>query len=96
MTTSRYEGKPLLRVLECYVLWAIGELEEKDQILLVKITPKLQNIYNQKGKWQDIVTAIMELPENMPELVKQMWEKYKDQGLTPEKFAQVFVDQNLS
>jgi hypothetical protein len=29
--TSRYEGKPLLRLLECYVLDTIGELSPSDR-----------------------------------------------------------------
>ena len=29
-SNTRYQGKPLLRLLECYVLLAIGRLGEKE------------------------------------------------------------------
>ena len=41
---TRYAGKPFLRVLECYVLWAIGELTSEHEKLLVTMTPKLREV----------------------------------------------------
>ena len=53
--SGRYEGKPLLRLLECYVLLAIGELSSDDQLVLSEMTPKLQGVYKCSGRWDQIV-----------------------------------------
>jgi hypothetical protein len=98
---SRYEGKPLLKLLESYVLWTIGELPTKDAELLTQMTPKLQSIYGIQGDWQQIISAVMELPPNMPTLIRDLWTKNtqiaRQNGVTlaPQHFAEMFVDNNL-
>ena len=47
---SRYDGQPLLRLLELYVLWAIGELPQAEQDRLNTMAPKLQSIYGGGGE----------------------------------------------
>src|SRR5262245_25484658 len=104
MTNSnpRYEGKPLLRLLECYVLWAIGELSENEAKTLEDMTPKLQAVYNTQGNWQQVISAVMEFPPNMPELVRDLWLRNQEiaisHGTTLEaqRFAEMFVDENLA
>lgn len=99
---ARYDGKPLLRLLECYVLWVIKELPEKDATTLKEMTPKLQLIYGRSGAWHQVIASVMELPSNMPALIQQMWAKNTDiartrgVNLSPEQFAEMFVDQNLA
>ena len=41
-TSERYAGRPFLRLLDAYVLWAIGELDEESDARLLEITPDLQ------------------------------------------------------
>jgi hypothetical protein len=103
MTTSnpRYQGKPLLRLLECYVLWAIDQLPANEVNALNQMTPKLQAIYGMQGNWQQIIASAVKLPPNMPTMIRNMWSKNseiarKNQSiLTPQQFAEMFVDQNL-
>jgi hypothetical protein len=100
--STRYQGKPLLRLLESYVLWAIDQLSEKNARILERVTPKLQSVYGIDGDWRQIVSAIMELPPNMPMLIRQVWAKNLEIArangvvLTPQQFAEMFVDKNLS
>jgi len=99
--SSRYVGKPLLRLLESYVLWAIGELPTKDQDTLEKIRPKLQDLYQRTGTWQDIVASVMALPHDMPELIRESWAENTllaartGTALDPGRFAQMFVDEKF-
>lgn len=99
---SRYQGKPLLRLLECYVLWAIGALPERDATALQEMTPKLQSIYHMQGDWQEIIASVVQLPSNMPTVIRKMWTKNTEIAqrsgvtLTSQQFAEMFVDQNLS
>jgi hypothetical protein len=103
MTTSkeRYEGKPLLRLLECYVLWAIDQLPETQANTLSAMTPKLQSLYRKPGDWKEVIAAVMEFPPDAPKLIRDSWAKnseialMKGVALRPEQFAQMFVDQNM-
>ena len=97
----RYQGKPLLRLLECYVLWAIDELAAKDALVMEDMAPKLQRIYDMAGTWREIIEKVMELPPTMPEAMRDLWAKNtaiartKNLHLSPQQFAEMFVDQNL-
>ena len=98
---SRYEGKPLLKILESYTLKAIGKLPEEDDNKLHVITPKLAQIYGHRGTWVEIIATIMKFPPNMPTMINEMWERNQtiaikeNLTLTPQQFAEMFVDQNL-
>src|SRR5690349_11458899 len=100
-STSRYQGKPLLRLLECYVLWAIDRLPEPEAKRLTEMTPKLQSVYRVQGNWQQVIAASVQLPHNMPELIRDLWSRNTEiarkngRTLTPQHFAEMFVDQNL-
>jgi len=99
--STRYEGKPLLRVLECYALWAINELPTKDEQLLERVTPQFQQLYKASGTWQEIIEKVMELPPTIPAAIRDLWAKNtaiaqaNNVQLSPQQFAEMFVDQNL-
>lgn len=99
---ERYSGKPLLRLLELYVVWSLGELSVEDASRLEAMAPKLTETFGGNGTWQDALATTMQMPSNMPELVRDMWTKNlsiaRDNGveLHPEQFAQMFVDNNLT
>ncbi len=98
----RYVGKPLLRLLECYVLWAIEELPEKDASSLVSMTPKLQNLYSSDGQWQDVIAAIVGMDSEMPKRLKALWRRNTEIArqngtvLTPQQFAEMVIDENFA
>ena len=52
MTNPRYNGKPLLRLLELYVLHVIGEISADDAERMVAMTPKLREIYGHSGEFR--------------------------------------------
>ena len=92
----------MLRLLECYILHAIGELPEADAENLRAMEPQLATIHNASGSWDEIIAAGMEFPPNMPDLVRGMWDKNRKiasdggENLLPEHFAMMFVDANLA
>jgi hypothetical protein len=94
-------GKPLLRLLECYVLHAIGELASTDEAKLRAIEPDLARIYARSGSWIEIIASTMDLPSNLPDTILTMWRRNqivaRERGvpLTPQRFAEMFLDQNL-
>ena len=97
----RYQGKPLLRLLELYVLWTIDQLFDSEANTLKEMTPKLAALYEVEGDWHQILSAVMELPPNMPTLIRESWLKNTEIAhksgvtLTPQQFAEMFVDHNL-
>jgi hypothetical protein len=100
--TSRYAGKPMLRLLECYVLWAIGMLERNEKEKLSQMEPKLRQVFKQPdGDWRQIVSRAMAFPAHMPDLIRVKWaenselSKRQSAVLAPQEFAQKFVDANL-
>jgi hypothetical protein len=72
--TDRYEGKPFLRLLDCYVLDAIGHLDEQQKQSLHAMEPKFSAVYNTTGSWQDIVAAQMNFPPELPSEIRRIWE----------------------
>jgi hypothetical protein len=98
---QRYEGKPLLRLIECYVLRAINALSEEQNGALEELTPYLQKTYNRTGSWHEIIAAQMEFPSDLPERIRGMWSRNQEIAkrvgdvLEPEQFAQMFVDSNI-
>lgn len=98
---ERYAGKPMLRLLELYVLWSLDHLSDDEASRLQAMAPKLTGTFGGDGTWQDAITTTMELPENMPELIREMWAKNQQIAVTngvelsPQQFAEMFVDSNL-
>lgn len=97
----RYNGKPLLRFLECYVLEAIGELTEEQAKGMENLTPTLQQALQLTGTWQEMVAQTMEFPPTLPDELNVLWRKNLDIAkangveLLPQKFAEMIVDQNF-
>ena len=100
---SRYDGKPLLRLLELYVLHALGELPQAEQESLERLAPKLQSIYGGNGQWHEALEAGVRMPADMSPVIREMWAKNLEiaqaknvPALSPQKFAEMFVDENLT
>jgi hypothetical protein len=98
---QRYEGKPLRRLLECYVLSAIDKLDEEQCEALRGIESKLALTYNRSGTWREIIHDEMGFPDSLPIKIREVWEdnlaRIRDNGgeIDPNEFAMAFVDQNF-
>src|SRR5215210_270705 len=92
---DRYSGKPFLRLLECYVLDSIGQLDASQRETLQRMEPKLANTYAMNGTWLDIVNAQMDFPKSLPAQI-QVWQKNltlareRDASIDPNEFAMAF------
>jgi hypothetical protein len=102
VNSERYAGKPLLAVLEAYVLWSIDELPLAKADGLNAMAPKLAELFGGNGTWQSAVETTMELPANMPQLIQERWRHnlgiaaQAGVELAPQQFAEMFVDANLT
>jgi hypothetical protein len=98
---SRYEGRPFLRLLDCYILAVIGELDAAQQDGLTQMQPKLQKTFNSSGTWIEIVEEQMDFMPTVPEKIREFWRGYREhvRGLgreaPPVEFVRHFVEQNF-
>lgn len=79
----------------------MDELSDAHANVLKDMTPGLAALYKVQGDWQRIVSIVMQLPPSMPILIRQLWVERKEIArkkgapLTPQHFAEMFVDQYL-
>lgn len=97
---ERYRGRPFLRLVDAYVLWAIGELPRSQQASLAALEGRLTETYGRSGRWYEIVAGVMGLPRGIDGAVRDGWRSYQAEvraaGAQPEplEFAHLFVDAN--
>ena len=96
--TGRYEGKPFLRLLDCYVLDAIGALHPDEQARLAEMAPMLEETFG-NSDWHEVVAEQMQFPEGMAGAIREVWTKgrvrfIEAQGHEPDplEFTTNFVD----
>lgn len=90
----RYEGQPLLRLLELYVLHHIGQLSAEDEAGLKAMAPKLRATWKLNGEWHEVVAAAVKLPSAFPDHIRRLWEHERD-AVAPEQFARAIIDANV-
>ena len=99
LKSDRYKGKPLLILLENYVLDAIGELpkEKQDSIKTV-----VQRVYGGGDNWKATLRSTLVLEDTVDEEFKRLWVRNQEiarqagQVLSPAEFARMIVDKNFS
>jgi hypothetical protein len=101
VVNERYRAKPLLRLMELYVLLAIGKLPEHEAQLLNEMAPKLQKLYGGDGTWHAAIEAAVRLGPQVQDEIRGMWQRNlaltreKQVELAPQTFAEMFVDANF-
>ena len=97
--SDRYKGKPLLILLENYVLSCIGCLPEEKVPTLTGI---VQKVYGGGDDWKATLRSTLHLEDALDDDVRRMWLRNQDiakqanESLLPEDFARMVVDQNFS
>src|SRR5262245_2361055 len=97
--SERYEGRPLLRLIECYVLDCIDQLDPRDRDHLVSMTPKLRSSLGSDAEtWRGILEDVLDLPSEYPEAVRRDWDTKRNttrrwrKAATPEEYAAEIAD----
>jgi len=98
---DRYAGKPFLRLIDCFVLKCIGELDASQESLLQQMAPKFQETFGISGTWDEIVSTQMNFPPEIETAIRNLWDKNQviamENGvtLTPKQFVEMFVRDNI-
>jgi hypothetical protein len=100
-SNSRYDGKPLLKLLELYVLKAIGELSQDDEDRLNAMAPKLQATFGGGGQWHEAIEGAVRMDADTPQQLRDLWTRNLEIArannvkLTPQQFAEMVADSNF-
>jgi hypothetical protein len=73
---DRYQNKPLLRLLDCYLMDLIGELAPDQARTLVDLEPMLHRAWKSTGTWREMVEEQMGFQPTVREKVKGFWRGY--------------------
>ena len=101
MNEDRYRDRPLLRLLDCYVLDVIGELPPQQQATLKKLEPTLRKTFAAAGSWQEIVAEQMGMLPSVTLGIETLWagfqadEERLGRQARPADFVREFVAQNF-
>ena len=96
---ERYTGRPLLIILENYVLDCIGELTPDQQ---TDIASLVQPVFGGGTDWKKTMREVLHLEASIDDNIKEMWKrnqiKSQEAGveLHPVQYAKMFVDSNFS
>jgi hypothetical protein len=99
---DRYAGKPLLKLVDSFVLKCIGELDPASEDWLRGMEPKLRQIYSCEGSWDDIVISVLHFGPNIRTSIHELWVKNQaiarqhQVTLTPMQFVEMFVEKNVT
>lgn len=97
--SDRYEGRPLLILLENYVLDCIGCLPKEKLPALINA---MQRVYGGRDDWKATLRSTLHFEAILDEKLREMWIRNQDlarqanQPLLPEEFARMVVDQNFA
>ena len=96
---DRYAGRPLLIILEKYVLSAIGHLTAEQEATAEKV---VQHVWKGSSDWKQTVRAQLHLEDGLDQQLREMWTRNLDiarkNGVTlhSDQFAMMVVDQNFA
>jgi hypothetical protein len=96
---ERYKGRPLLIILENYVLDCIGALEPERQ---QQVRAIVQRTFGGEADWKRTVRGVLDLGESLDEQLRGMWQQNQEIArangtmLHPVQFAKMVADQNFA
>jgi hypothetical protein len=97
--SERYDKKPLLILLENYVLDCLGQLSPEKTL---KMTAVVQRVYGGGEDWKATLRSTLHLEESLDDNVRRLWIRNQEiaaqanEHLPPEDFARMIVDQNFA
>ncbi|UIJ46956.1 hypothetical protein LZK98_08445 [Sphingomonas cannabina] len=101
--TDRYDGKPFLRLLDSYVLDAIGFLDAGGEAAARDAEAAVRDTYGLSGGWREMVASEMKFPDGMPGALREMWTSGRKRFIEteghepdPGEFVRTFVDTNFA
>ena len=87
MSTSdddpRYEGRPLLRLLDSYVMAITGNLDSDTEARVAKV---VKATFGGGPDWMATLREVVHLPDDMDQRIQKPWQS-QSPGVDPRMFA---------
>lgn len=91
MMANRYDGRPLLRLLDCYVLALTGSL---DPGMEAKVAHYVRARYGGSPDWKGTLRRLVNLPPDLDDRIRASW-RAQPRGTDPLAFALAVSDTNF-
>lgn len=88
---KRYAGRPLLRLLDCYVLALTGHLHPEME---AKVATYVKGRFGGDDDWKATLRRSIKLPDDMDERIQGLW-RSQEPGTDPLAFATSVSDANF-
>lgn len=88
---QRYEGRPLLRLLDCYILALTGNLHPE---MAEKVAQTVRATFGDGPDWKATLREVVKLPPNLDERIGAVW-RSQPVGTDPLGFALAVSDDNF-
>ena len=89
---QRYEGRPLLRLMDAYAMAVIGELTPADEKVIETAVVRL---LGPGDDWKETVRRMSGLPGDMDARILYLWDQQPD-GVNPSEFVLALSDANFA
>ena len=92
---KRYDGRPILLVIENYALSVIGELDDDAANQTEAI---VQHVWGDSEPWADTVRVQLGWTKTVDDEIRDNWQRYRETAKTqqepaiPRQFAMMFAD----
>jgi hypothetical protein len=96
---ERYQGRPLLVLLENYILAAIGALSNDKRSRVAKV---VETTFGSEHEWMQTIRNQLDLDDQLDSDLNKMWVRNQEIALQngvklhPVQFAKMIVDQNFA
>ncbi len=97
--SGRYDGKPFLKLVDAYVIDAIGHMDPATELELTLMETDMQAQTGLTGDWRSMVEQRMKFPPGMVGAIREVWDKGRIKFLAstgrepdPLEFTMHFVD----
>jgi hypothetical protein len=96
---ERYHGRPLVLVLESYVLDCIGELSTARR---EQVADSVQEAFGGDRDWKRTIRRQLRIADSLDDSLRQMWARNQEiarenaYDLHPVQFAKMVVDKNFA
>src|SRR5262245_47773912 len=96
---ERYRGRPLLILIENYILDAIGELQPEK---VDGVAAAIRRVWGGGPDWRATFRTALDVDESIDDELRRLWVRNREiaQGraevLTPEDFARMIADENFA
>jgi hypothetical protein len=96
---ERYRGRPLLIILENYVLACIGALEPAAD---ERLTTVVKSVFGSDSDWKQTARHQLQFSDSIDQTLRELWErnqaiaKEQNVDLHAVQFAKMVVDQNFA